>query len=183
MPDTLDASQFDLPAGALISAFAADYGADTRSRLIARVQEHIDHGRAEQRKWNHRFDQLYEEARQKNWSEPFLIQWALALLEKQRAALELFHPLIEGLQRRATDYAAVSDADLLKLCLATIDLALGWIRPYQKLCGQVLELAAERRNRGDQIFRARPVEGEIDHSALSHEIIVRFPNILAELAK
>lgn len=183
MPDTLDASQFDLPAGALISAFAADYDATTRLQLIARVREHIERGGAEQRQWAHRFDQLYEKARQSNWSEPFLIQWALALLEKQRAALELFHPLLEGLQHRATDYAARSDADLLELCLATIDLVLGWIRPYQKLCGQVLKLAAEQQNRGDLILRARPVEGEIDHAALSREFMERFPNIRAALAE
>lgn len=34
-----------------------------------------------------------------------------------------------------------------------------------------------------KIPRARPVEGEIDHAALTQEIIARFPKILAELAK
>ncbi|HUC69748.1 MAG TPA: hypothetical protein VMS01_01015, partial [Stellaceae bacterium] len=133
--------------------------------------------------WGGRFDQLYDQAQRSNWSEPSLIQWAAALLEKQRAALELFNPLIAGLQSRATDYAARSDTDLLELCLATIDLMLGWITPYQKLCGQLLELAAERRKSRDTVLRARSVEGEIDHGALTREIIDRFPKILAELAK
>jgi hypothetical protein len=34
-----------------------------------------------------------------------------------------------------------------------------------------------------KILRARPVAGEVDHEALTREIIARFPKILAELAK
>jgi hypothetical protein len=35
----------------------------------------------------------------------------------------------------------------------------------------------------DQILRARPVEGEVDHEALSREFITRFPKLRAALAK
>jgi len=35
----------------------------------------------------------------------------------------------------------------------------------------------------DAVLRARPVEGEVDHSALTREIIAKFPKILAALAK
>jgi hypothetical protein len=34
-----------------------------------------------------------------------------------------------------------------------------------------------------EVLRARPVPGEIDHCALTSEIIACFPKILAELAK
>jgi hypothetical protein len=97
--------------------------------------------------------------------------------------LELFHPIIEELQRMAADYAARPDSELRELCLETIELVLGWITPYQRLCGQLLELAAERRASAEKIRYARPVEGEIDHNKLTREIIARFPNILAKLAK
>ncbi len=33
------------------------------------------------------------------------------------------------------------------------------------------------------VLRARPVEGKIDHTALTREIIARYPKILAALAK
>ena len=33
------------------------------------------------------------------------------------------------------------------------------------------------------VRRARPVQGEVDHGALTREIIARFPKILAALAK
>lgn len=35
----------------------------------------------------------------------------------------------------------------------------------------------------EKIRRARPVAGEIDHGALTRQIIARFPKILAELAE
>lgn len=41
----------------------------------------------------------------------------------------------------------------------------------------------ERPASAEPILRARPVAGEVDHEALTREIIARFPKILAELAK
>jgi hypothetical protein len=182
MPDLLDTSQYDLPAGALLNAFASDDVAGARSELLGQLHDRIEKGREDQKEWGSRFDRLYEEARKGAWSEPFLIQWAAALLEKQRAALEMFRPIIEVLQCRAADYAARPDAELLELCLATIVLVLGWITPYQNLCEELLQLAAKRRP-DDVVLRARPIEGEIDHTALSREFMERFPNIRAALAK
>lgn len=139
MPDLLDTSQYDLPAGALVNAFASDDEAGARSELLlGQLHDRIEKGREDQKEWGSRFDRLYEEARKGAWSEPFLIQWAAALLEKQRAALELFHPIIEELQCRAADYAARPDAELLELCIATTVLMLDWVTPYQKLCGELL---------------------------------------------
>jgi hypothetical protein len=183
MPVTLDTSQYDLPAGALISTVASQDAPGTGSRLVAQLRDRVEKSRAEQKEWGHRFDQLYDRARQSDWNEPFLIQWVAALLEKQRAALELFHPMIEGLQRRAADYATRPDAELLGLCLATIDLILGWVAPYQTLSGKLLEVAAERRATAQKVRYAQPIEGEIDHGALSREFMARFPNIRAALAK
>lgn len=182
MPAHFDTSQFDLPAGALIGAVAFGSNTGTRYALIAQLRERIDQGRTEQNKWHRRFDELYEQAQQSNWDTNFLIRWAAALLEKQRVALELFHPIIEGLQQRSTDYAARPDEELMELCLVTIDLVFGWVTPYQTLCGQILELAAQRRRAG-AVLRARPVEGEIDYGELSREHIARYPKIRARLAE
>ena len=37
--------------------------------------------------------------------------------------------------------------------------------------------------KAEKVLRARPIKGEIDHGALTREIIARFPKILAALAK
>ena len=182
MSVSLDTSFFDLPARAVISAVATRDAPDTRSQLVAQLRGRVEEGRGKQKEWSRRFDRLYDEARTSDWNEPFLVQWAAALLEKQRAALELFYPMIEGLQRRAADYAARPDAELLELCRSSIGLVLGWITPYQTLAGMLLELAKHRAE-ADRILRARPVGGEIDHGELTREIIARFPKILSELAE
>jgi hypothetical protein len=182
MPDSLDTIQYDLPAGAFLNAFASGDVTGARSELLGQLHDRIEKGREDQTEWSSRFDRLFEEARKGAWREPLLIQWTAALLEKQRAALELFHPIIEELQRRAADYAARPDAELLELCLATIVLVLGWITPYQKLCGELLELAAKPRP-ADVVLRARPAEGEIDYAGLSREHLARYPKIRAALAE
>ena len=41
----------------------------------------------------------------------------------------------------------------------------------------------EKARREDEPLRARPIEGEIDHEALSREFIARFPKLRAALAK
>jgi hypothetical protein len=35
----------------------------------------------------------------------------------------------------------------------------------------------------DPVLRARPVQGKVDHEALTREIIAKFPKIMAALAK
>src|ERR1700757_2432462 len=115
MPDTLDISPYDLPAGVLLDPFDLDGAAVERSQLLARLRNRIETSRLKQEEWALRFDRLYEEARKSDWSKPFLTQWALTLLEKQRTALERFHPMIEGLQCRAAGYAAKPDPELLEL--------------------------------------------------------------------
>lgn len=40
-----------------------------------------------------------------------------------------------------------------------------------------------RQPAADEVLRARPVKGEIDHKALSREFMARYPKIRAALAK
>jgi len=46
-----------------------------------------------------------------------------------------------------------------------------------------LEQATHRRLASDEVLRARPVKGKVDHEALSREFMARFPKIRAALAK
>jgi hypothetical protein len=182
MPTTLDTSQFDLPEGALISNVASRNAPDPRSALVVQLRYRIEKIRAEQKEWAGRFDRLYDKAWGSDWDEAFLVQWAAALLEKQRAALELFHPTIEELGRSTADYGAQPDPELLELSRTTIDLVLGWVTPYQTLCGKLLELAAERQPAVGEVLRARSVAGETDYAELSREHMARYPKIRAALA-
>jgi len=63
------------------------------------------------------------------------------------------------------------------------DIAGASLTTYQSLRERLLKLASERRINAGGILRARPVEGDIDHQALSREFMARFPKIRAALAK
>jgi hypothetical protein len=63
------------------------------------------------------------------------------------------------------------------------DLAVAWLATYQTLRRRLLKLASERSDNSGEVLRARPLVGEIDHEALTREIVERFPKILAALAK
>jgi hypothetical protein len=183
MPDTVDVSQYELPDGALLDVLQLDSAAGAPSELSVRLRERIEKNRQLQKEWSSRFDRLYDEALRHDWGTPFLMRQVAFLLEKQRAALERLYPVIEELQQRIAAHRGGFDTELLELLRATSDLAFDWIAPYQTLCDKLLALASDRRFAEDKVLRARPVEGEIDHEALSREFMARFPKIRAALAK
>jgi hypothetical protein len=181
MPDTFDVSRYDLPAGALLNAVALDSAPGGRAQLLAQLRDSIEKSREEQEEWKSRFDSLYDQAVRRNFSSPFLIQWAAALFERGRAAAERLYPVIEALQHKST--ADTLDTEVLELFREVIDLAVDWLTPYSRLSGKLLDLASKRRVGVGEVLRARPIEGDIDHDALSREFMARFPKIRAALAK
>jgi len=183
MSNLLDASRFDLPTVALLGSVALDNAGVSRGQLLAKLRELIAKGRAEQEEWRHRFDALYVEATQRHFSSPFLVQWAIALLERGRAASERLYPLIEGMQQELTAHGETLDPESKDLFRAAIDLAVSWITPYPRLCDKLLDLASERRFDEAKVLRAHPVEGEVDYAELSREHLARYPKIRAALAK
>jgi hypothetical protein len=185
MPEGLDTSRFALPPGALINALEFEGIADGRSQLLQGLQARIESGRAEQKEWTRNFDQLYDEAVSGDYSAPLLVRWAAALLDRQKAVLEQFNPIVEGLQQTLSAYSERPDPEpeLLELYRAIFDLAIGWVTPYQELCRRLLDLAARKKTASLEIARAKPVEGEVDHEALSREFMARFPKIRAALAE
>jgi hypothetical protein len=165
----------------LLNAVALDSAPGGRAQLLAQLRDSIEKSRAEQEEWKSRFDSLYDQAVRQNFLSPFLIQWAAALFERGRAAAERLYPVIEALQHKST--ADTLDTESLELFREVIDLAVDWITPYSRLSGKLLDLASKRRVGVGEVLRARPIKGDIDHEALTHDIVARFPKILAALAK
>jgi len=183
MSDVFDTSRFALPSGALINAFEANEDAGSRSQLLERVRKYIEKGRATQKEWASAFDGLYEEALSADVSAPSLMRWSAALLERERAALERLYPLLEDIQRQQIALEEGADPEILALYQDILDFIFGWVAPYQKLSGQLLDLAAARRSEAVKVLRAKPVKGEIDYAGLSREHIARYPKIRAALAE
>ncbi len=167
MPGTSETSQYDLPADASLDILHLDIAAGAHSALWVRLRDHIENSRRLQKEWSSRFDEIYNEALGHHWDAPFLMRQVAFLLEKQRAALEHLYPIIEKLQGIIAAHRGGLDAEMLELLRATVDLAFDWITPYQTLGDKLLALASERRFAHNAVLRARPIEGPVNHDALT----------------
>jgi hypothetical protein len=178
MPDTLDASRYEFPLAALVDAI------DSTEPSIKLSKPHsaqegalaaLENRRAE-------LNSLYERAvaPDTNWQE--ITQVASMIGEWGRVAAEKLYPGIDTLQRKLAAAGSDMPPEIRRVREQSVKIAEDWLVLYRDLRDKLLRLAAERRP-ADTVLRARPVEGEIDHGALSREFIARFPKIRAALAK
>jgi acyl carrier protein phosphodiesterase len=98
--------------------------------------------------------------------------------ESEAGARELLYPWMEAL-RQAISVPSDQGRQYIQELLT---ISEAWLTLYRETRNKVLQLAAER-SPADRVLRARPVEGEIDHEALSREFMARFPKIRAALAE
>jgi hypothetical protein len=127
-------------------------------------------------------DDLYERALapDSNWRE--IAQVSAMVGEWGRVATEKLRPQIDELQLKLAAPAGSIPPEVRQVREESIKVAEAWLTLYRELHEKLQRLAAERRP-ADAILRARPVEGEIDHEALSREFMARFPKLRAALAK
>jgi hypothetical protein len=74
------------------------------------------------------------------------------------------------------------EPDVQQLLRDGIEVLEGWLAFYHGFYTMLARQAAERRTSG-KVLHARPIEGEVDHEALSREFMTRFPKIRAALAE
>jgi hypothetical protein len=120
---------------------------------------------------------MLEEAPERLPSEG-LVMLAKRVRQSEAGARELLYPWIDALRQGMS----VSSNEGRQYIQQLLEISQEWLSLYSETHSKLLELAAQRRP-ADVILRARPVEGGIDHSALSREFMERFPNIRAALAK
>lgn len=169
-PDFIDPS---LP-GALRAAGSAAEMAGVLSRLAQRVEEN----RRVLAKHVREFETMYDEG-SRRLSVDGLVELAERVRQGDSGARELLIPWMEAL--RQARVAAGPEGQRYIQDLLTISEA--WLALYGDARERLLRLAADRRGAAGKIRHARPVAGEIDHEALTREIIARFPKILAALAE
>jgi hypothetical protein len=102
--------------------------------------------------------------------------------EKEREAKAHFLPVIAALKDALDLPRDRFAADVQQLLRDGIEVLEGWLAFYRGFATMLARQAAERQSPG-KALRARPIEGDIDHEALTREIIARFPKILAALAE
>ena len=87
------------------------------------------------------------------------------------------------LQRYLTDSSWRDDPEAYALVQQAVSIVTSYVSGYPELRDQRIPLDARQRVAATAVLRARPVEGDVDHEALTRELIERFPKILAALAE
>jgi hypothetical protein len=178
MPDTLDASRYEFPLAALIDAIGSTE-AESKWTELRSAQERaiaaLENRRTE-------LNSLYERAVAPDSSWEEITQIASMIGEWGRAAAEKLYPQIDALQQKLAAPGNDIPSEVRQARQESVKVAESWLALYRDLRNKLLRLAAARRP-VDVVLRARPVEGEIDHTALSREFMERFPTIRAGLAE
>jgi hypothetical protein len=162
----------------LIEALSQEVSPSKRAQLLRQLQKQQDDARAALKEQADALDKAYEDARRAD--DPARL--ADMIVEKERADAERVGPAIEALRQKLVARAATLDPELRESVKKSLDILEAWLPLYQGLRERLLKLANERRP-SHRVLRARPVEGDIDHEALSREFMARFPKIRAALAK
>jgi hypothetical protein len=102
--------------------------------------------------------------------------------EKERQVAAHFHPVIASLRGALEPSVDKFEAEVQLLLWDSIEILEGWLAFYRECHSMLARQVAERRI-SRKVLRARRVESDIDHEALSREFMARFPNIRAALAK
>ena len=88
-----------------------------------------------------------------------------------------------SLQNYLTGSSWHDDPEAYALVQQAVSIVTSYVSGYPELRDQRIPLDARQRVAATAVLRARPVEGDVDHQALTREIIKRFPKILAALAE
>jgi Tfp pilus assembly protein PilE len=164
----------------LIEALSAEVSPSKREQLLRQLHKQQDDARAALKEQADALEKAYEEARGGAVDPARLADIAL---EKARADAERVRPAIEALQQKIAVRAATLDPEIRQSIQKSLDILEAWLPLYQGLREKLLKLADALRDNSGKVLRARPVEGEIEHEALSREFMARFPKIRAALAK
>ncbi len=152
-----------------------------RAVLMERLRKRIESGQLALQQRAQELQRWFHEVARSSANREELESLAALAAERGRAASEVFTPQIESLQQRLNASAELRLSDFGPMLEARIKTAIAWIRLYTDLQAKLLDLATKASPA--KVLRAKPIEGEVDHEALSREFMARFPKLRAALAK
>jgi hypothetical protein len=150
-----------------------------RAQLMARWREYLSEGRIGLQRQADLFEALYRDAVHAGVLQEVKDLAAATLAQKEEEAGRI-QPLIEILVENLS--AHCDDPDLSFVLDEALEIARETLKNFDVLHDKLLSLTSEREG-ASKILRARPVGGEIDHTALSREFMARFPKIRAALGE
>ncbi len=180
MPDGIEV----LPdIGPIVELVAIAHSEGARKDGFARLRNQHAKGRAAFEQYAKQLDRLYEDIARSGHNADWLNDAADIVRRSEESQRERLRPGIEALKQKFSECGAPRDAEARRFIAESIAVGEAWLLLPAALHKKLLQLAAERRAAAQQIRRARPVAGEIDHGGLTREIIARYPKILKALAE
>jgi hypothetical protein len=182
MPDGINFITADIrPVAEAVSALRGDPVGVDRTKFLSRLQRRLTKARYQLRRLRDEETQNYIATGGGAADPGRFVRQTEAILEKQQRAAEELRSEVDALQEK---FAISSDTDAAKLIDESRDIALGWYVAIGILLLLVWKLTQENQAKTNpKVLRAKPIKGEVDHAAITDEIIERFPNILKALAE
>lgn len=176
-----------VPASGLLDAFESADFSQLEERLRDRIQferfrKETERDRAELRDAAAWLANHSEQPAPDDFDPDALTDFAKKAEEKESEAAAQFNPVIALLKGVLRPPHNKFEADVQQLLRDSIEVLEGWLAFYRGFSQLLARQDLERRG-SVKVLRARLVEGEIDHTALSREFMARFPKIRAALAK
>lgn len=178
MTDIIEQSPELFTERAPIEALAADISTAEKAAALAHLRQRVEKNRVSLLEHARKFNEMYERAG-RELSVEGLIQLAERVHESEKGAAERLDPWIRALRQALAAPSQEGRQHIQEL----LEISAAWLDIYHDTRARLLNLAAERRGGTREVLCARPVEGDIDHEALSREFMARFPKIRAALAK
>jgi hypothetical protein len=173
----------DLVPRSVIAEICASVSGPEQACELDRLRIGVEKGRTGLKLQADGLDKVYKEIAQSDLGAPRLVELANRALEQKRADGEWLYPAMERLRQRLSETDGGRDAAIRHAAGEMLSVFGSWMALFQTLHDKLLILADKRRAASGEISSADPVTGDIDYDALTHEIIARFPRILAALAK
>lgn len=180
MPDGLEFPGDIFPDPGFLAALRKADTPAARASLVERLRPKLERSREVLRAHLAAFERLYEEATRGRQATEDALRHLDRIAEQWQRMSNEHRERREAFERELTSEPGLGDPEICSLI--TDELAIGdqLLGLYPTARARLLELAGEG---GMRTLRARPVEGEIDHAALSREFMERFPKIRAALAQ
>ena len=102
---------------------------------------------------------------------------------KKREAEKHMKPAARALSSLMVEAGSDFDEDMQQLLQDGLYVLEGYLQHFDRLHEMLERQLAERLPASPKVWRAKPVKGEVDHGALTEEVIARFPTILKALAE
>lgn len=177
---TTDFSMDVRPLAGLLQSLAA---AESESCPIARLRRSQEASKRAVERYAQKLDAIYKDVEGSPHPADWILEAVAIVRGREQAERDRLEPGLELLRHKLRARSSWKAPALKELIEESVNIGEAWIALPAALAEKLVKLAAQRSGSQRGVLRAKPVEGEVDHEALTREFMARFPKLRAALAK